>query len=268
MTTRDLEGEITDWIHRCDWDAIEGEGDVVGRRAELVEHVLACFRRSATVEQRAAAMRLLPDRFDPALDASRRDFLRLARPEPRGPVHAALCHVLAALDRDWSRHALYWDDLDAAMARAGELAAPEHGDAAEHELLPSHGFGWLHRGMSRSEVERVLGPPSAEDTFDDLGEAELRYDERGIVVQLLDDAVDSIALTGPALGPGLRIRHPSRPDATIAPPASAEALIARWGEPRHRTTSQSTRPFTDNLLYPGATFRFVRGTGALHEIAV
>lgn len=268
MSTRDLEGEITAWIHRCAWETIEGEGDLVGTRPELVEHVIACYRRSATVEQRAAAMRLLPDRFEPAWDAIRRDFLQLARPERQGPVHVALCVVLAALDRNWSRHDLYWDDLDAAMARAGELAAAEHAGAGEPELLPSHGFTWLHRGMRRADVERALGPPSVEEDFADLDEVELRYDQRGIVLQLAAGAVDSILLRGPALGAELRIRHASRPDATIGVPASMDALIAAWGEPRHRTTSRYERPFTVNLLYAGTSFRFVESTGALHEIGV
>jgi len=81
MNGPDWEHEIARWIDTADFDAIEGEGDIVGSRPALVDAVMVGYRSATTSEQRATAVLALPDRLEPAWDAVLRDFLKLPRPQ-------------------------------------------------------------------------------------------------------------------------------------------------------------------------------------------
>lgn len=268
MSSRDWVHEIAVWIDRTDWDAIEHEGDVVGRQPDLVDEVMVGYRRADTVEKRAAAILVLPDRLEPSWDPIMRDFLRLDRPQERGPVHRAVCKALCVLERDWAGDERYWTDLAAAMLRARELATSDldHASAGER-IIPGRGLASLRPRMLFDEVERTLGPPSAEEHWEDLDERELCYDALGLTLTFVADSLIGVRVSGSALARGLSIEHPSRPDAALRTPLSEQDVITRWGPPRARTRNMYQRPHTVAVGYPGVVFHFHASTGELVAIS-
>lgn len=259
--------EIQNWIRTTDWDAIEGEGDIVSKVPALVGWVMAGYHGARTVEQRAAAILTLPDRLEPEWDELMRGFLRLERPAAHTPVHRALSKAICVLERDWAGDVRLSDDLDEAMRRARTLArTPRH--ELEPMIVPGFGSAEVHVGMTATAAIASLGPPDVDERFDDVEERELRYEARGLFLPFLRDALGSVRFSGPGLREGLEVRHPAHPTRALRLPITDASLLAAWGEPEGRVVQPSPRPVSESWVYPGITFSFVESTRALQFIRV